>query len=171
MAALGRRLSWIPAAGALALLGYRVLWAAAGLGRELDGLEADRIERAFLEPLDRRIEKALVLPEGSLGAERDARTLGAKVRRLLLEETEPDAGVLVVLREEESAFRLYVMLSALLYPRVVVWVPEPSGVRMPAQVRHEPLYVLDLERGATWEPHGELVHSDADCELWRVEAP
>ena len=155
------------------LLGHRVLRAAAGLGREVAALEADRIERAFLEPLDRRIEKALVLPVGSLGAERDARTLGARVRRLLLEETEPDAGVLVVLREEESSFRLYVMLSALLYPRVVVWVSEPGGGRLPTQVRHEPLYVLDLERrvGATWKPHGELVHSDGDCELWRVGVP
>ena len=173
MAALARRLSWIPAGSALAILGWRVLCAAADLGREIGAIESARIGRAFAEPLDRRVDEALVLPEGSLGAGRDARTLGAKLRRLLVAKTEPDAGVFLLLREEPSSFRLYVMLSALLYPRVVAWIPDADVDWMPDRVRWEPLYVLDLEArdGATWKARAELVHADGTCELGRLEAP
>jgi hypothetical protein len=173
MAALARRLSWIPAGGALAILAWRTLGAAAHLGHEIGSIEPARVERALGEPLERRMDQALALPEGSLGAGRDARTLGAKLRRLVVAETEPDAGVFLLLREEPSAFRLYVMLSALLYPRVVAWVPDAAADWMPDRVRSEPLYVLDLEArdGAEWKAHAALVHSDATCVLGRLEAP
>ena len=173
MTALARRLSWIPAGGALAVLGWRAVLAATHLGREIGAVEPARIERALAESLDTRIDDALALPEGSLGAGRDARTLGAKLRRLLLAETEPDAGVFLLLREEPSSFRLYVMLSALLYPRIVAWVPDAAVDWMPHRIRPEPLYVLDLEAGdgARWKAHAELVHSDGTCELRRLEAP
>ncbi len=171
MASFVRLKNWILAAALLVLLGWRALVAAADVVREIGSFRPDRIERALTLPLEERIRDALVLPEGSLGASRDARALGWEIYQCLVRETEPGAGIFLLFPDEPSAFRLYVKLSALLYPRVLVLVrdAEPSWVPTfdyPGTAE----YVLDLEprASAVFRARAHPVRSAEGYELLRV---
>ncbi len=174
MASFVRIKNWVLAAALCVLLGWRALVAASDLVREIGSFRPDRIERALTLPLEERIRDALVLPEGSLGASRDARTFGWEIHQLLARDTEPGAGVFLLFPEEPSSFRLYVKLSALLYPRVLVLVRDAGEHWVPTFDHPDAAeYVLDLgqQTSAVWRERAHPVRSTEGYELWRVSTP
>ncbi|MSR62878.1 MAG: hypothetical protein EXS08_10590 [Planctomycetes bacterium] len=113
----------------VAWLGWQGVVAAAALVRELGAIDAPALAQALELPLDERVRSALG-------------PFGARLLELLEQRTPPTATILLVAEEQPAAHRLWLGLSAMLFPRVIV--PTRAGAALtPAG----PCFVLVCGRG------------------------
>ncbi len=165
------RKALVLAAVVLAVLGVRALGALADVAREVAAIRPAGIRNALSTPLEERLRREMALPSGSLGT-LPTGTIGWELYGLLRRETEPDAGIFLLLKGGHPAFRLYLRFSAWLDPRVVVWVNDSDEGWVPTYDHPGTReYVLDLASSgaAAWKRRAEPVAVAADYELWRVE--
>ena len=127
---------------------------------EVGGVRADALERAWTAPLERRIRQTLAASGTPYPA-----------YQIIRDNAEEDARVFFLARRSEYSFRVFNRLSALLYPRVLVyvcdsetdWQPQPDGLFSAS-------YILSFDTRRHRLPAGAHPLADGDdFLLWQLE--